>query len=421
MKKQKEKKSSGNKYIVMGFIALLAIVAVAAGIFYAFGRSEKDVLDEPKSSEPKAVNLLDESVEAQRILDNILLKKDNWQLMEKDHGEEDVKVTGSNNTVKISKRQLAVGVPATTSLEGAGSWLTEKAEQAGLVAVSGKKTTYKDWDAYKVEIGISVKAGSGKRNFVTDTVIFYHNSNLLKEDKDIQDKPKKDAVKEGKKHYSGKLAIIIDDCGYDMSSVRTLINTGLPFSYAILPYKTYSSDVLEMVKSAGYIAMLHLPMEPVDRSAMSEGAKTICTDMSNEQISTLVRSAVNSLPGITGVNNHQGSKATSDRETMNTVLNVLNNNGLFFVDSRTSSKSVAKDQAMALGVLTARNDIFLDNSSNVADIRSQIYKAMEMAERNGSAIAICHARTNTAKAWSLYADEIKATGIEIVPVSELLY
>lgn len=420
MKKQKDKKSSGNKYIVMGFIALLAVLAVAAGIFYAFGRSEKDVLDDSGSSKAKEVNLLDESVEAQRILDNILLQKDNWQLIEKDHGEEDVKVAGSQNTVKISKRQLAVGVPETTSLKGAAEWLMKNAEQSGLVAVSDKPTTYKSWDAYKVEIGMSVKAGSGKRNFVTDTVVFYHNGNLRKEDKDIKTEDKEAAVEE-KRRYSGKLAIIVDDCGYDMNSVRTLINTGLSFNYAILPYKNYSSDVLEMVKSSGNVAMLHLPMEPVDRSAMSEGSATICTDMSSEKVSSLVRDAVNSLPGITGVNNHQGSKATSDAQTMTVVLKELRNNGLFFVDSRTSSKSVAKDKAIALGVPTARNDIFLDNSSNVTDIRNQIYKAMEMAEKNGSAIAICHARTNTAKAWSLYADEIKASGIEIVPVSELLY
>ena len=81
-----------------------------------------------------------------------------------------------------------------------------------------------------------------------------------------------------------------------MSSVRTLLNTGLPFNFAVLPYKTYSSDVLEMIKGAGRIAMLHLPMEPMDRSAMSEGGNTICTDMSREKIQTLTRNAVNSLP-----------------------------------------------------------------------------------------------------------------------------
>lgn len=417
MKNTKRKKSSGNHVVLLALVTILAVLAVAAGMFYAFGRSEKDIMDNKDSKEKKEVSLLDESIEAQRILDNILLKKTNWQLIEREHGENDVNVAGVNTSVKIAQRQLAVGVPASTDLQAAGSWLQEKAAAAGLVSISGKDSKYKDWDAYKVEIGIAVKAGSGKKQFVTDTVYFFHNSNLHGEDNDV----KKVQEKPESRKYSGKLAVIVDDCGYDMSSVRTLLNTGLPLNFAVLPYKPYSSDVLEMIKSDGRVAMLHLPMEPVDRSAMSEGSSTICTDMSKDKILELTRKAINSLPGVSGVNNHQGSKATADSATMTTVLQELRNQDLFFVDSRTSSKSVARDKAVAMGVPTARNDIFLDNSSDVQAIRKQIYKAMDVAEKNGSAIAICHARPNTAKAWSMYAEEIKNTGIELVPITDLLY
>lgn len=417
MKNTKRKKSSGNHVVLLALVTILAVLAVAAGMFYAFGRSEKDIMDNKDSKEKKEVSLLDESIEAQRILDNILLKKTNWQLIEREHGENDVNVAGVNTSVKIAQRQLAVGVPASTDLQAAGSWLQEKAVAAGLVSISGKDSKYKDWDAYKVEIGIAVKAGSGKKQFVTDTVYFFHNSNLHGEDKDV----KKVQEKPESRKYSGKLAVIVDDCGYDMSSVRTLLNTGLPLNFAVLPYKPYSSDVLEMIKSDGRVAMLHLPMEPMDRSAMSEGSSTICTDMSKDKILELTRKAINSLPGVSGVNNHQGSKATADSATMTTVLQELRNQDLFFVDSRTSSKSVARDKAVAMGVPTARNDIFLDNSSDVQAIRKQIYKAMDIAEKNGSAIAICHARPNTAKAWSMYAEEIKNTGIELVPITDLLY
>ena len=417
MNNTKRKKSSGNHVVLLALVTLLAVLAVAAGMFYAFGRSEKDIMDNKDSKEKKEVSLLDESIEAQRILDNILLKKTNWQLIEREHGENDVNVAGVNTSVKIAQRQLAVGVPASTDLQAAGSWLQEKAAAAGLVSISGKDSKYKDWDAYKVEIGIAVKAGSGKKQFVTDTVYFFHNSNLHGEDKDV----KKVREKPESRKYSGRLAVIVDDCGYDMSSVRTLLNTGLPLNFAVLPYKPYSSDVLEMIKSDGRVAMLHLPMEPMDRSAMSEGSSTICTDMSKDRILELTRKAINSLPGVSGVNNHQGSKATADSATMTTVLQELNNHDLFFVDSRTSSKSVARDKAVAMGVPTARNDIFLDNSSDVQAIRKQIYKAMDIAEKNGSAIAICHARPNTAKAWSMYAEEIKNTGIELVPITDLLY
>lgn len=420
-----KKKASGNNHGILILLLVIAVLAIGCGLFYANSKSEKDVLDTKPGDEPQAVSLLDESIEAQRLVDNILLQKNNWQLIENDHSKEQVEVDGSSATVEINQRELAVGVPETTSLTGAAEWLQEKVEAAGLVYISGKGAKYKKWDAYKVEIGIKVKAGQGTRSFVTDTITLFHNANLTKKDKDIKDLPEakvEDEEQQGNvRQYRGKVAIVIDDCGADMSSVRTLLDTGLPFSYAILPNKAYSSDVLELVKSRGRTPMLHLPMEPLDASAMSEGANTIRVAQTSGQKLALVRKHLGSLQGVVGVNNHQGSRATSDRATMQTVLGEMRSQGLFFLDSRTASGSVAKDMAREMGVPTARNDIFLDNSSDVEAIRQQVYKALALAEKNGSVIAICHARPNTARCWKKYAGEFKRTGVTFVPLTELLY
>lgn len=418
---RRKKSSNSGKYILVLLIAVIAIVAVACGFFYANDRSQKDVLDKQEGDTPKQVSLLDESIEAQRLLDNILLQKTNWQLIENEHGQKDVTVEESGTEVKINQRELAVGIPNSTSLTGAGEWLREKTEAAGLVFISGEMSTYKTWPAYKAEVGIKVKAGSGSKSFVTDTVTFFHNGNLKKEDKDVKNLPEDKPKQETTRKYSGKVAIIIDDCGADLATVRGLLNTGLPFSYAILPDKAFSSDVLELVKTRGRVPMLHLPMEPMDKSAMSEGSNTVRVDMTTSQKQNLVRKAINSLPGIVGVNNHQGSRATSDRETMKIVLQEIKKQKLFFIDSRTASTSVAKDMAKEMGVRTARNDIFLDNSTDVEEIRKQVYKAFALAEKNGSVIAICHARTNTVKCWQKYAAEFKKAGVTFVPVTDLLY
>ena len=427
MAKRTQNKKAGNKYAIVILLAVVAVIAIASGLFYANSKNEKDVMDKKDGDTPQQISLLDESIEAQRLVDNILLQKNNWQLMENASGEKEVEVEESGAKVKISQRELAVGIPSSTSTTGAAAWLQEKVESAGLVYISGKPVKYKKWDAYQAQVGISVKAGQGKKNFVVDTITFFHNDNLKKKDKDVKDLPEEEAVEEAKeqqgtaRQFRGKIAIVIDDCGYDLASVHTLLDTGLPFSYAILPFKPYSSDVLELVKSRGRVPMLHLPMEPMNAAAMSEGANTVRTNLSAADKLALTRKAVNSLPGIIGVNNHQGSKATSDAATMKVVLGELRSQGLFFVDSRTTAASIACATAQKLGVATARNDIFLDNSSNVADIRAQIYKALALAQKNGSVIAICHARTNTAKCWKLYAEEFKKTGITFVPVTELLY
>ncbi len=153
---------------------------------------------------------------------------------------------------------------------------------------------------------------------------------------------------------------------------------------------------------------------------MSEGKSTVLTDMSSEQVQDLTSKAVNSLPGISGVNNHQGSKATSNEPTMKAVLKIIKKQGLFFVDSSTYSKSIGDQVARSMGIPTARNNIFLDNSADEGDIIAKIWQAVELADRNGSAIAICHARPHTVAAWSKVIDEVRQSGIQLVPVNDLL-
>ena len=118
MTKASKKKSSGSKYAVLILTAVIAIIAIGCGLFYATSNSKKDVLDK-KGDEPQMVSLLDESIEAQRLLDNILLQKNNWQLIENDHGKKDVEVEESGAKVQINQRELAFGVPYGTSLDGA--------------------------------------------------------------------------------------------------------------------------------------------------------------------------------------------------------------------------------------------------------------------------------------------------------------
>lgn len=101
MTKASKKKSSGSKYAVLILTAVIAIVAIGCGLFYATSNSKKDVLDK-KGDEPQTVSLLDESIEAQRLLDNILLQKNNWQLIENDHGKKDVEVEESGAKCRLT-------------------------------------------------------------------------------------------------------------------------------------------------------------------------------------------------------------------------------------------------------------------------------------------------------------------------------
>lgn len=221
-----------------------------------------------------------------------------------------------------------------------------------------------------------------------------------------------------KGQYSGRLAIVIDDCGYALDPVRTLVGLPVPMSFAIIPFKPNSSEALQIIRAGGRTAMLHLPMEPEEGG--SSESRSVNVGMTAEQIQNLVQDAIDSLPGIAGVNNHQGSKATAHGPTILAALRVIGKNGLFFIDSRTNAATVAEKKAAQLGIPTGHNSLFLDNSSNVGDIRKQIARAIKLADRYGSLIVICHARPDTAEAWKESVQAVKESGITLVPVESLL-
>ncbi|MBQ0066666.1 MAG: divergent polysaccharide deacetylase family protein [Phascolarctobacterium sp.] len=396
------------------FIVFLAIISMVGGFLYTVFFGSKDILNPPVSNGQKqTISFIDESIEAQRTLDEILLKQTGWQLVEKAHGNKEVKISETGAAIQLNERYIGVGVPETMTPAAAGAWLKKKVANAGLVYIDGYEELYNGkYDGYKCQVGIALKAGKGKRNFTVDTVHFFNNLNLTR---------KQETKPVVQRHFDGKLAIVIDDCGTDIKQVRALLNLDVPFTFSILPNKDFSSDILSAVNTKGRVALLHLPMEPLNRSAMSEGANTITSDMTPQQMSEMTLKHLKGLYGVVGVNNHQGSKVTADAGQMKTILSVLKSENMFFLDSRTNSQTVARDVAREMGVKTCMNDKFLDNSTDVDTIRDEVYKVMEMAEQNGSAIAICHARPHTVAMWKKYLNEFKATGITFVPVTDLLY
>ncbi len=218
--------------------------------------------------------------------------------------------------------------------------------------------------------------------------------------------------------YKGRLAIVIDDCGYELGPVRTLTSLPLKMTFAVIPFKPNSASALSIIRNSGHTAMLHLPMEPV--SGGSSETRFVGVGQTKAQIASFVQEAINSLPGIAGVNNHQGSKATAHGPTIRAALSVIGENGLFFIDSRTNSATVAEKEAGSLGIPTGHNSLFLDNSSDIGAIEEKIAQAVKLADRYGSVIVICHARPNTAEAWKRSYRAVLQSGITLVPAASLL-
>lgn len=216
-----------------------------------------------------------------------------------------------------------------------------------------------------------------------------------------------------------RLALIIDDLGYEREIAKKIIEFDFPIALSILPFLKCSEEIAQEGKNNNQEIMLHLPLEANDPNN-NPGLGAIKTGMLEEEIRQAVREAIFNFPHVIGVNNHMGSKITENRKIMEIILQEIKRYNLFFVDSLTSSNSIAYRIAQEMGVKTAVRSVFLDNENGLDYIKDQILEARKIAWRNGEAIAIGHSRINTYYALSRFIPELIKEGIEIVPVSQLV-
>ncbi len=222
-----------------------------------------------------------------------------------------------------------------------------------------------------------------------------------------------------KKFRAPKVAIVIDDFGYNMSNIDDLVSIKQPLTLSILPNQKYSREVARTALLKGDEVLLHLPLE-AQRKDVSEEVDTIKASMPEKDVVTRLESEINSVPGIHGVSNHMGSKTTEDRALMTIILTKLKERNLYFFDSLTSVNSVCNEIASSVGVRFAKRDIFLDNVNDVDYIKNQLIDLRDFAFKNGRAIAICHDRKNTLKALREMLPELESEGIKFVFLSEMV-
>jgi polysaccharide deacetylase 2 family uncharacterized protein YibQ len=220
-------------------------------------------------------------------------------------------------------------------------------------------------------------------------------------------------------HQSPRLAIILDDLGNDSGAAQAVFAMPYPLTVSILPNHAHSAEIAHQAQRRGDQVMLHLPMQSVAKEHAEK--QELHTGMSRADVSRLLSEFLNEVPGVIGVNNHQGSASTSDRKLMAELMSVLKEYKLFYVDSRTSPATVAYDTAQRFGVPAAfRNVPFLDDVEDVSAVRKQIETAIAGAARKKDAIAIGHAHPSTLQALKETLPQAKTHGVKLVFASELV-
>lgn len=216
----------------------------------------------------------------------------------------------------------------------------------------------------------------------------------------------------------GRLALVIDDLGRSLADLDPLERLKVPLSYSVLPFEEDTVPVVERLRKQNAEILCHLPMQP--QNAENPGPGALLDDMPEEQLRQLAAAALDAVPGAVGANNHMGSRLSADAGAMRSVLSVLAERKLFFLDSRTSSRSVGYRTAVALGLPAAERQVFLDDDPDPEAIRQQFRRWLELSRTRGAAIAIGHPHPTTLQVLAEEIPSAQAAGYEFVPVSWLL-
>ena len=217
-----------------------------------------------------------------------------------------------------------------------------------------------------------------------------------------------------------RVVIIMDDLGRSLERAREVVNLGVPITFSILPGEVFATDVALLAARSGYEVMVHLPMEPHSYPATNPGDDALLLGQSEQEISRRVQAYFKKVPYASGANNHMGSRFTEFESGMQTVLKAMHEKGMFFIDSRTTGNSVAGRVASTIGVPNATRDIFLDNVADADAISEQIRKLVQLAERRGRAIGICHPYPETIEALRREVKFLRNGPVEVVFASKMV-
>lgn len=217
-----------------------------------------------------------------------------------------------------------------------------------------------------------------------------------------------------------RVAIVIDDMGQDLKKLKEIFQLNAPITIAILPYLSHSADEAREAHARGIEVLLHLPMEPHDTADNKPGKGVLLTAMSEKEVRAQVENDLTSVPFAVGVNNHMGSKFTESEPQMRVVLDEVKKREMYFLDSRTTPRSVGGRLARELGMRSADRNVFLDNTRDKAYIKDRINEAVNIARKNGVAVAIGHPYPETIEALREAVPVLQASGVRIVKLSEII-
>ena len=186
-----------------------------------------------------------------------------------------------------------------------------------------------------------------------------------------------------------QLIFVFDDGGQNLTHLESFLKLPIPITIAVLPRLVHSVESAQKIRNSGNELILHQPMQALN-SKVNPGPGAITPQMSEDEIIATLFYNINEIGPIAGMNNHEGSAITADAEKMAVILKMANEEGIYFLDSRTNSETKVPYVANLMGYSYYERNIFLDNEKTNENALQELKKGLAIANKNGSVIMIGH-------------------------------
>jgi polysaccharide deacetylase 2 family uncharacterized protein YibQ len=216
-----------------------------------------------------------------------------------------------------------------------------------------------------------------------------------------------------------RLAIVVDDNGYDTTRDAEWLKFPEKITLAVIPFGPSSRRLAKAAHERGFGVLIHIPMEPVRPVSDRTDGFRLSRGMGREEMDALLDRMVKENSWASGVSNHMGSAFTADPESMAVFAALLKSRGLFFLDSMTTSRSVAVQAALQAGIPAARRDVYFDTNKQPEEMRLQWKRALAIAKKKGKAVLVCHGRSESLRAILDLVADLEAEGVRAVTLDEL--
>ena len=383
--KKSNKKTSKNKTTFKKFIIVAAIVVIAFFIWQL-------IITNSQRKKKESVIIIQEETEqidVEEIAKSPVESAINYALQRLEIPDDFVKTYSKGNTITkkiiIDSNQLSLTI--------ANIFITDKIEDAGGQVI----TVYESNDGNSIEM--KLYDPKEKRYFILK--IKNDTNNLYEK--------------------ITKLSIIIDDFGgFSGELLQKFLELDKNIIFSILPELSYSQEVMQKAYNQGRETMIHIPMEPISYPQNDPGKNAIFVNLSEMEIKKRVKKYIKNLPLCIGANNHMGSLAMQHKNILNPVMSILKENGLFFVDSRTTPKTVGYELAREKDIPAYKIDFFLDTGTFPDIVSAKTNRLIELAKSQNKIVVISHCNKKSLEEMKQILRNIKDKNFKLVPISEIV-